>query len=215
MDIATVAENFVRAMSHCDNLITVHKNHGGTGAGRRREETSLNRAVIVIAVASWQSFVQDAATSLAWLGQPPAGSGNTNFYLLVKGRVNKEIDSLNTPNANNSRRLLRGAGYDPFPSWTWQVATRGRGSRTTTSHENSDKLDQWLKIRHAIAHGDRLLPPCLVLESVRQGKHQSPAGAALHRADAEDCVEHIRLLVESSGAGMAAHLGLTNASTWR
>jgi hypothetical protein len=106
MDIATMAGNFVRAMSHCDNLITVHKNHGGTGAGRRREETSLSRAVIVIAIASWQSFVQDAATSLAWHGQPPAGGKNTNFYHLVKGRVDKEIDSLNTPNANKLKKAV-------------------------------------------------------------------------------------------------------------
>jgi hypothetical protein len=39
VDLDDAAANFVRSKRHCDNLIVVHRGSGGTGAGRRDEET--------------------------------------------------------------------------------------------------------------------------------------------------------------------------------
>jgi hypothetical protein len=58
VDLVDAKERFDRATKHCDNLIKVHRGHGGTAVGRRAEEVSLNRAVVVLAVASWQSMIR-------------------------------------------------------------------------------------------------------------------------------------------------------------
>src|SRR5437667_12748944 len=69
MDLLQATANFDRATRHCDNLITVHRGHGGPGVGRRAEEVSLNRAVVVLAVASWQAVIQDYALAAVCAGQ--------------------------------------------------------------------------------------------------------------------------------------------------
>jgi hypothetical protein len=67
-------DNFARATKHCDSLIKVHRGHGGPAVGRRAEEVSLNRAIVVLAVASWQSVVQDLTTAVLDVSTPPPGS---------------------------------------------------------------------------------------------------------------------------------------------
>jgi len=49
------------ATRHCDNLIAVHRGHGGPAPSQRDEEVSINRAVVVLAVASWRAVIQDFA----------------------------------------------------------------------------------------------------------------------------------------------------------
>src|SRR5262245_17621341 len=48
-------------MEHCDNLVLVHQRSGTGQRGHRRIETSVNRAIVVIVIASWQPVVQDMA----------------------------------------------------------------------------------------------------------------------------------------------------------
>lgn len=51
MDLEESAANFARFTAHCDNLIQVHHAHGKNKRGFRTKEPSLNRAVVVMAVA--------------------------------------------------------------------------------------------------------------------------------------------------------------------
>lgn len=64
MDIQTAVDNFVAGLGHCQNLVAVHRAAGNGGPGRRGPETSVNRGIIVMAVATWQAFVQDLALAL-------------------------------------------------------------------------------------------------------------------------------------------------------
>ena len=64
MDIQVAVSNFCRAMEHCDNIVQVHRAAGTGQRGRRSSETSVNRGTVVLAVASWQAFVQDLALAL-------------------------------------------------------------------------------------------------------------------------------------------------------
>ncbi len=64
MDIQEAVSNFCRAMEHCDNIVQVHRAAGSGARGRRSSETSVNRGTVVLAVASWQAFVQDLALAL-------------------------------------------------------------------------------------------------------------------------------------------------------
>lgn len=74
MDLEEAAANFRRATQHCDNLIAVHRRAGGPLQGPRYEEVSINRAVVVLAIASWQAVIQDYTLACVDLSAPAPGS---------------------------------------------------------------------------------------------------------------------------------------------
>ncbi len=160
MNLTDAADNFRRATRPCDNLIHVHRAQNPR-PGRRDEETSINRAIAVLTIASWQSVIQDLTIACVDLSQPGPGDPMSPLtYSLLAGRIRSEVGAFNTPNAQNVRKLLQAAGFDPRPCWTWrQHAGQGQGMKTWTPADADARIDEWLKVRHAIAHGDPMLPP--------------------------------------------------------
>lgn len=197
-------------MTHCKNLVAVHRGHGGSDKGRRAEEVSINRAIVVLTVAAWQAVVQDLATAAIEAGSPVAGSPILpQTYNVIAGRGKQEIHSFNTPNAENSRRLLQGVGFDPWNLWTWkQMGGQGKGSITVEPHQVLSKMNDWLKLRHEIAHGESNLTKVVVLQSVRDYPNP-PEGwtPQIRLRDAESCMVFFRRVSELTGNGLAAHLG--------
>lgn len=197
---------FERAMQHCDNLVLVHQRAGTGSRGRRRVETSVNRAVVVIAIASWQAVVQDMTRFLLKRNMPDKSDPNYGIARLIKGQVDRALNSYSTPNAQNTRELLQSVGFDPRSYWTW---TNGaHGSRKVTFHPTDveDKLRDWLKVRHAIAHGDEKLPEVHVLQAVRQNAVSRREGPTIRLDDAKQCVAFIRKLAEVTLAGLKSEL---------
>jgi hypothetical protein len=210
MDLDEAAENFQRATRHCDNLITVHRGHGGPERGRRDEEVSINRAVVVLTVASWQAVIQDYALACVDLSGPVAGSPlSPATYNLLAGRVRKEVGGFATPNADNVRKLLIGAGFDPRPFWTWsQMGGRGQGVVTWSPADADARINEWLRVRHAIAHGHATLPQVNALQAVRLAAGTPPDDPQLRLVDAEQCLAFFRRLARLTGTGLAGHLGV-------
>jgi hypothetical protein len=210
VDLVEAMEGFDRATKHCDNLVQVHRGHGGPGSGRRAEEVSLNRAVIVLAVASWQSLVQDLTLAAIDLSAPGPGSPmSTATYAVLAGRVRAEVNAFATPNAQNSRRLMTAAGFDPRPHWTWrQRGGRAVGMVTWRPHQVDERIDEWLRVRHAIAHGHPQLPQVAALQAVRAQPNSPPADPTIRLVDAEQCLAFFRRLASLTAAGMASHLGV-------
>lgn len=208
MDLEQAAGNFRRAIAHADNLIAVHRRAGSGGRGRRVEEVSINRATVVITVATWQAAVQDMTLACLALSAPPLGDPFLPAYRVIAGRVRAEVGAFSTPNAENSRRLLQGVGFDPRPLWTWtQRGGRGRGLITLASSDVDIKINQWLKVRHAIAHGHEHLPSAAVLQAVRQAG--SPlTDPSLRLIDAEECLAFFKRIVKLTGGGLAPHVGV-------
>lgn len=204
---------FKTAMQHCDNLVSVHQRAGGTGKGRRHEETSLNRAIIVIAIASWQALVQDLTKYLLKNRMPSSTDPNYGVAKLISGQVTQAVNNFSTPNAENSRRLLEMVGFDPRPHWTWKNGAQGSRSVTYRPQEIEQQLAQWLKIRHAIAHGDERMPEVEVLEAVRTGKFTSDGGPSIRLSDAKKCIKFIRTLTDVTLAGAAQEIASTNGQT--
>ena len=58
--------------------------------------------------------VLDIGRSAVALPMTPA------LFSVIEGRVLTEIRHFSTPNAENSRGLLQGVGFDPWPHWTWR-----------------------------------------------------------------------------------------------
>lgn len=207
LNLQTAVESFEAAMKHCDNIIVVHKEVGGGGAGRRYKEASLNRAVIVLAVAAWQAAIQDLTSALLDTAAPSGGSAiDRARYEASVGFVRKGIVDFSTPNGENSRRLMQGAGFDPYPSWAYRIPGGRGGYVSWTPSMVMTRLNEWLRIRHALAHGHAELPLVDALESVRVD-HANPA--TLRLVDAEQCVAFVRRLVEVTATDLATHLGAT------
>ncbi|PFG15490.1 hypothetical protein ATK74_3037 [Propionicimonas paludicola] len=207
VDLNQAAANFRRAIVHADNLVSVHRHAGGGGRGRRTQETSINRAVVVITVATWQAAVQDMVLSCAAMSEPPAADPFLPAYKVIVGRVQSEVGAFSTPNAQNTRRLLQGVGFDPRQHWAWrQAGGRGQGSIAVQPSDVEARIDQWLKVRHAIAHGHEHLPAVRVLQSVRASA--SPlADPPLRLVDAEQCLVFFKRVVGLTGDALASHLG--------
>jgi hypothetical protein len=210
-----VRGKFDDAMEHCDNLIEVHRRAGSRTPGGARIEASVNRAVIVIAIASWQAAVEDTARFLWDRNMPEPTDPNYRFALLLKGRVVEQIDHFSTPNPENTRKLLQLVGFDPRPHWTW-TSTGGRGKGVTlTPTDVEARLRDWLLVRHAIAHGNPL-PNVEVLEAVRQqhgrprtqGRKRVPwdGGPNVRLVDAQQCIAFIKRLAHVTMSGLAGEL---------
>jgi hypothetical protein len=210
VDLVEATENFARATQHCVNLITVHRGHGGPARGRRAPEVSLNRAVVVLTVASWQSVIQDFTRAAVELSTPASGGPVSRAtYSALTGHVSQQISAFATPNWENVRKLMQGAGFDPRPHWTWtQLGGQGVGTVTWTPTMASNRINEWLQVRHAIAHGHDELPQVPALQAVRLNQANPPADPRVRLVDAEQCLAFFRRLARITGASLAAHLGV-------
>lgn len=209
MDLDEARSNFNRAIKHCDNLVSVHRGHGGPAQGRRAEETSLNRAVIVITTASWQAFAQDETRALLDLSAPVGGTPLTAAaYKGLRRHVEVAINNFATPYAHNVRTLIQGVGFDPRPHWTWTQAGGTAGKVTWTPKMVDDRIDEWLKVRHAVAHGHAALPQFTALQAVRLAPGPPPANPPLRLVDAEQCLSFFRRVVRRTELAVAGHLGV-------
>lgn len=201
-----VGWKFDNAMTHCDNLIKVHARAGTGTRGRKWIESSVNRAVIVLAIASWQAVVQDMARYLLRTGMPPPADPNYGFARLIEGQVKRELDRFSTPNAENTRNLLRLVGFDPRTYWTWNAPGRGNKVVPLGPAQVEENLRDWLNVRHAIAHGDGLIPHVAVLQAVRQKRVRPGQSSPIWLNDAKRCSGFIRKIAEATMDGLAKEL---------
>lgn len=202
------ASSYRTAMSHCVNLVVIHRGHGGAEPGRRDREISLNRAIIVMTVAAWQAAIQDMVETAIVASQPPSGSPLTNYFNLVAGQVRSEVGRFSTPNAENTRRLMEAAGFDPRPHWSWsQMGGQGMGQIVITPNAACDRIAEWLRLRHDIAHGHAVISSVSVLKAVRE-KPNPPQGWAptIRLVDAEQCMAFFRRLCQLTAAALGAQL---------
>ena len=213
------ADRYRVGIAHAHNVVQAHRASGGPGRGRRTAEVSLNRAIVLMAVASWQALIEDLV-----LAAFQHTTGVTN-----QGRINKvrdEVKKFATPDAAKSRRLIKDNidGLDILPAWQWSKhGGQGLGLLVTGPHEAAAQLEAWLRIRHAVAHGARNLfegfvepftsPPIAgasttatdlrpyVSKNYRQG-----GTATLGLTDARQCLTFFNNLSDATGNTLTAQL---------
>ena len=123
--------------------------------------------------------------------EPPAGDGSLPSYRVMKSTALNVRQNYSTPNAENSRNLLMTVGYDPWPAWAWPLANGSTQQAQTV-------MNQWLKVRHAIAHGDSL-HDVDVLATTRAGNK------SLRRANAEECIGFFAAVVTQTNVHAISH----------
>jgi hypothetical protein len=154
---------------------------------------SLNRAVVVLSVAAWQAYVQDLAREALHSFHVPQGEQGRAAFLVLRAEVLNASHNFSTPNAENTRDLLLRLGFDPWPHWNWQA---GPACFSTTKVRNC--MNEWLRVRHAIAHGHDELPDVYVLPQLLSG------GRTLHRSTAEACMRFFARVVAASTSAAEA-----------
>ena len=151
---------FEKLLQTVEQLISIHGKLQ-QGRGRRHEQDAIHRAGVVLTVAAWQAYVekvlQEGLSCLENHVTAPIAGAAPPPWAVISFRVRaasikKSIADFNTPNSENVQRLFKDAfDFDPWPTWKWHVSRRSWDSSTFRSRTND-----WLKIRHAIAHGDNL-----------------------------------------------------------
>lgn len=196
MAFAQAQSNYDRAMGFADDLVSIHKALN-PGQGRRRQELALNRAMVVITVAAWQALVQDLAKDAVLALTPPPPVAPPLAFTAMRATALSEANRLNTPNAENARRVLLTVGFDPWGHWTWKA-----GPDHVTPAVARTRMNDWLQVRHAIAHGEHPLPTVSVLPQLPSGE------PTLRRAQGEACMSFFRRVARRTMAGLATTLGL-------
>jgi hypothetical protein len=79
---------------------------------------------------------------------------------------------------------------------------------TWLPHDVDQRMDEWLKIRHAIAHGHDVLPAVSALRAVRENPGSPPAEPSLRLVDAEQCLSFFRQVERLTRKGLEAHLSV-------
>jgi hypothetical protein len=90
-----------------------------------------------------------------------------------------------------------GAGFDPRPHWEWVQSGGKRGVTRWTPATVDARTNEWLRIRHAIAHGHATLPQVEALRAIRQNPNN--ADPQVRMEDAEQCLDFFRRLPRLTG----------------
>ena len=153
---SSTLDAFAGLMDSVDQLIEIH-GQVQTGQGRRHRKEAIHRAGVVIIVAAWQAYVEKLGLECLEiieqkLDEPNNPSWVKASFKFRKPAILKTIGDLNTPNSQNVQRLFDWSfGFDPKPHWAWNSH-----GRVWAPQFFCDRTDQWLRIRHTIAHGNVL-----------------------------------------------------------
>lgn len=147
-------------MASVDQLVAIHARIQ-SGRGRRHRQDAIHRAGVVLTVAAWQAYNEKVALEALERierqiqtdeqGNPTPMWVRASFKFR-KPSVTKAVGDFNTPNSPNVTRLFVSSfGFDPRPFWVWESPRR-----RWDSHMFIQRTDDWLRIRHTIAHGNDL-----------------------------------------------------------
>lgn len=189
---------FVVLLKDAENLVTLHRAQSVL-PGRRVEEPSLNRAVIVLAAAAWQTYVELTAQAIIETLRPSPNDRFAETFELLTQELGRSSERMNTPNTRNVVELFQRVGFDPRRAWSfairWTLQVGKTSGRKFEPELAARELDAWLEVRHRVAHGKSLANAKDVRE-VTSGRTNH--GPSLHRGDAEHCIAFFRALVRST-----------------
>jgi hypothetical protein len=122
------------------------------------------------------------------------------MFASVEANLKQRIRRYSTPNGTNTIDLLHLVGYDVKEQWRWQ-----HGPVAIHPAEAVKRLNAWVDVRHAIAHGDRL-PSLSVISTTNK------SGPSVRLSNAESCLSFIEALALCTRQG-AAHIVLPGTKT--
>lgn len=133
-----------RLLLDAEELDDAHTELRTGSPGRQYGLASLNRAVVVMSISAWESYVEELMRESVNALRPPAPP--LGVWPPLNARVMGLLANFHTPNSANVERLIRNClGLaDVHLSWTW---------RNCTSAQAVQRLTDAMTYRHQIAHG--------------------------------------------------------------
>jgi hypothetical protein len=136
--------HFRQLLLDAEELDDAHNRLKTGNSGRQYGLAPLNRAIVVMSVSAWESYIEELmreAVRALRPAVPPLGA-----WPALDVYVNSRINIFNTPNPNNVDRLIRECvGLTPVSnSWSW---------RNCTSAQAVQRLTVAMNYRHEISHG--------------------------------------------------------------
>lgn len=159
---STAHAKFEEMIGWVDELIGIHARLRN-GAGRRHKQEALYRAGVVLSVAAWETYVEEllrVCYSVIETDSNAVGGGGTtpipgwarHAFSLRRVDLTNSLKQFNTPNSDQVAKLMgQWIGFDPISSWTW----KWKGN-SWSSGQVKARVDNWLSIRHGVAHGGGL-----------------------------------------------------------
>lgn len=148
---------FLDQLKSVDQLIAIHGKLQA-GRGRRHEQDAIHRAGVVMTVAAWQAYIEkiipEALDAIRTditdpAAVPPAPNWARHSFSLRRAAIEIQIKKFNTPNTTNTRDLFQSAfGFSPWPFWVWH-----QGRRQWNEQKTRKRTEDWVRVRHTIAHG--------------------------------------------------------------
>jgi hypothetical protein len=200
-------DQFHVRMKDVEGLLAIHREVCDSSFTPLPRASALNRSVVVIAVSAWQAYVEGVTTHhlrqmKAWGdvddGRVYRSMSASRDALLELGH--EQVRRFSSPNAEQSMRLLRLVGIDAKSAWNFRV-----GRRHVGFSEARAELNEWVKVRHHIAHAAAELPPVGVL---------GPK-ASLTRTRAERCARFLTALVDATSGGFVVEGSPLRAGPYR
>ena len=98
-------------------------------------------------VAAWDAYLKAVIKEYLSLTSNPLDVRYSAIYSLLNTYATTALGKFNTPNSENSRKILINAtGYDPIGDWIWTA-------KGLTAIQTREYLNEILKVRHSFAHG--------------------------------------------------------------
>lgn len=112
--------------------------------GRQYGLGALNRAVVVMCVSAWESYIEEVVKECLMLLKPPAPP--LGVWPSLNATVRSQVGRFNNPNVQHTKDLLRDCiGIEDISRfWSWQA---------TPPQRARDRLEEAILFRHQIAHG--------------------------------------------------------------
>lgn len=104
-------------------------------------------AALAACVAGWDAYINNLVREFYQCIKDPLAPAFHAIVSISEEQSEQALRRFNTPNAENTRKLLVGAtGFDPINYWIWP--RRGMGGLQVR-----ERMNQILKVRHSFAHG--------------------------------------------------------------
>jgi hypothetical protein len=131
-------------LADADEINAAHGNLRTGNAGRQYGLGALNRAVVVMCVSSWESYVEEVVRECLNLLRPPAPP--LGLWPAHNATVRNQIGRFNNPNVQQTQMLIQDCIglVNITTSWSWQ---------RTTPQRARERLEEAIGYRHQIAHG--------------------------------------------------------------
>lgn len=133
-----------RLLLDAEELDDAHTELRTGNPGRQYGLASLNRAVVVMTISAWESYIEEIMRESVHALRP-AGPA-LGAWPALNAHVMGLLGNFNTPNKSNVERLIRNCiGLaDIHLSWNWQ---------NCSNVQAVERLSDAMNYRHQIAHG--------------------------------------------------------------